>query len=74
LISLKGDHSNLVVKKVSTIRGVTSVSLVTGSVDIMSTCLFRETADLFNIIESIKNIENVDKVSWAEAYSIDISN
>jgi hypothetical protein len=32
----------------------------------MSTCLFRETADLFNIIESIKNIENVDKVSWAE--------
>jgi D-ribose pyranose/furanose isomerase RbsD len=32
----------------------------------MSTCLFRETADLFNIIESIKTNERVDKVSWAE--------
>ena len=32
----------------------------------MSTCLFRETADLFNIIESIKNIERVNNVSWAE--------
>jgi len=32
----------------------------------MSTCLFRETSDLFNIIESIKTIERVDKVSWAE--------
>ena len=63
---LKGDHSNLVAEKVSTIRGITSVSLVTGSVDIMSTCLFRETADLFNIIESIKTLERVDTVSWAE--------
>ena len=32
----------------------------------MSTCLFRETADLFNIIESIKSIERVNNVSWAE--------
>jgi hypothetical protein len=32
----------------------------------MSTCLFRETSDLFKIIESVKAIERVDKVSWAE--------
>jgi DNA-binding Lrp family transcriptional regulator len=66
LISLKGDDSNLVAQKVSTIKGITYVSLVTGSIDIMSTCLFRETADLFKIIESIKTLERVDKVSWAE--------
>jgi DNA-binding Lrp family transcriptional regulator len=65
-ISLTGGHSNVVVKKVSAMRGITSVSSVLGSVDIMSTCLFRETTDLFKIIESIKTIERVDKVSWVE--------
>jgi len=66
LISLKGDYAALVAQKVSTIKGITCVSLVTGNIDIMSTCLFRETSDLFKIIESIKTIERVDKVSWAE--------
>jgi DNA-binding Lrp family transcriptional regulator len=66
LISLRGDYADLVAQKVSTIKGITCVSLVTGNIDIMSTCLFRETADLFNIIESIKTNERVDKVSWAE--------
>jgi hypothetical protein len=32
----------------------------------MSTCLFRETINLFEIIEAIKNLEYVDKVSSAE--------
>ena len=40
--------------------------MVTGSIDILCACLFRETADLFKIIETIKTIEQVDKVSWAE--------
>jgi len=66
LISLKGDYADLVAQKVSTIKGITCVSLVTGNIDIMSTCLFRETTDLFKIIESIKTIERVDKVLWAE--------
>jgi hypothetical protein len=66
LITLKGDDTNLVAQKVSIIKGITCASLVTGSIDIMSTCLFRETADLFNIIESIKSIERVNNVSWAE--------
>jgi DNA-binding Lrp family transcriptional regulator len=66
LISLRGDYSDQVAQKISSIHGITCVSLVTGSIDIMSTCLFRETTDLFKIIGSIKNIERVDKVSWAE--------
>jgi hypothetical protein len=40
--------------------------LLTGNIDILSACLFRETADLFKIIENVKTIENVDKLSWAE--------
>ena len=66
LISLKGDYSHLVAQEVSTIKGITCVSLVTGSIDIMSSCLFRETTDLFKIVESIKSIERVDKVAWVE--------
>jgi DNA-binding Lrp family transcriptional regulator len=66
LISLKGDYSSLIAQKVSLIKGITCVSLVTGSIDILCTCLFKETSDLFNMIESVKTIERVDKVSWAE--------
>jgi hypothetical protein len=46
--------SNPVAEKISAIRGITCVSLVMGNIDIMSTCLFRETADLFKIIERSK--------------------
>jgi DNA-binding Lrp family transcriptional regulator len=66
LISLIGDYSNLIAQKVSLIKGITGVSLVTGSIDILCTCLFKETSDLFKMIESVKTIERVDKVSWAE--------
>jgi len=64
-ISLNGDDSN-VAQKISIIKGITCVSLVAGNVDILSTCVFRETTDLFNIIQSVKTIQKVDKVSWAE--------
>jgi len=66
LISLKGDYSNLVAEEVSVIRGIACVSLVTGSIDILSSCLFKETNDLFKIIGSVKTIERVDKVAWVE--------
>ncbi len=69
LISLKGDYSNLIAQKVSLIKGITCISLVTGSIDILCGCFFRETVDLFKIIESIKTIERVDQVSWAEEVS-----
>lgn len=43
---------------------------MTGSIDIQCGCLFRDTNDLFNIIESIKTIDRVDKVSWSEEVRI----
>jgi len=69
-ISLKGNYSDQVAQKISNIKGITCVSLVTGSIDIQCGCLFRDTNDLFNIIESIKTIERVDKVSWSEEVCI----
>src|SRR5215469_2211227 len=66
LISLKGDYSYQVAQKISSLKGITCVSLVTGNIDILCVCLFRDTNDLFKIIESIKTIERVDKVTWAE--------
>src|SRR5215471_20709687 len=66
LISLKGDYSDRVAQKISTIKGITCISLVTGSIDILCVCLFRDTNHLFKMIESIKTIERVEKVSWSE--------
>src|SRR5215831_1520571 len=64
LISLKGDYSDRVAQKISTIKGITCISLVTGN--ILCVCLFRDTNHLFKTIESIKTIERVEKVSWSE--------
>lgn len=66
LISLKGDHSGKAAQKISSIKGIIYISLVTGDNDIFSACLFRDTNDLFRIIESIRTTERVDKVSWSE--------
>jgi len=65
-ISLKGNYSNLVVQKISGITGITYISQVTGSFDILCFCLFTDIADLFSIIENIKSIERVDSVLWSE--------
>ena len=51
-------------------KGITSTSLVTGSIDILCVCLFRDTDHLFKIIETIKTIERVEKISWSEEVSI----
>jgi DNA-binding Lrp family transcriptional regulator len=66
LISLKGDYSHQVAEKISRIKGITCISLVTGSIDILCVCLFRDTDHLFKIIETIKTIERVEKVLWSE--------
>jgi hypothetical protein len=66
LISLKGNYSDQVAQKISSIKGITCISLVTGSIDILCVSLFKDTYHLFKIIESIKTIERVEKVSWSE--------
>jgi DNA-binding Lrp family transcriptional regulator len=66
LISLKGDYSDQVAQKISRIKGITCISLVAGSIDVLCVCLFRDTDHLFKIIEGIKTIERVEKVSWSE--------
>ena len=70
LISLKGNYADQVAQKISIIKGITSTSLVTGSIDILCVCLFRDTDQLFKIIETIKTIERVEKVAWSEEVSI----
>lgn len=70
LISLKGNYADQVAQKISSIKGITSISLVTGTIDILCVCLFKDTNHLFKIIETIKTIERVEKVSWSEEVSI----
>lgn len=69
LISLKGDFSTPIAQKISNIRGITFVALVTGGIDILCVCIFKDTDNLFKIIENIRAIERVDKVTWSEEVS-----
>jgi hypothetical protein len=55
--------------------GIMSVSEVTGSFDILCICTFKNTDELFSLIENIKTIERINKVAWAEevrSYSIEV--
>src|SRR5918911_4610661 len=65
-ISLKGDKSYEVAQKLAGIRGVIGVSELTGHFDILCTCIFKNTEELFSLIENIKTIERIDKVTWSE--------
>ncbi len=69
LITLKGDFSGPIAQKISKIRGITFVSLVTGGIDIFCICIFKDTDNLFKIIENIRAIERIDKVTWSEEFS-----
>ena len=65
-ITLRGDKSYEVAQKLAGIHGVIAVSELTGNFDILCTCIFKNTEELFNLIENIKTIERVDKVTWSE--------
>src|ERR671933_2586668 len=72
-ISLKGDKSYEVAQKLAGIRGITSVSELTGSFDILCTCIFKNTDELFGLIEYVKTIERIEKVAWVEeVHSIEV--
>jgi DNA-binding Lrp family transcriptional regulator len=69
LISLKGDFSTPIAQKISNIRGITFIALVTGGIDILCICVFKDTDNLFKILENIRAIDRVDKVTWSEEVS-----
>ena len=69
LISLKGNSSAQVAQKISIIKRVAFISIVTGNIDILCTCIFKDTVDLFTKVESIKTIKGVDNVMWSEEVS-----
>ena len=66
-ISLKGGKSYEVVQKLAGIGGITSIAEVRGNdFDILCTCIFKNTDELFSLIENIKTIERINKVASVE--------
>ena len=66
-ISLQGGNSYEVAQNLASISGITSVSEVRGNdFDILCICMFKNTDELFSLIENIKTIERINKVAWAE--------
>ena len=65
-ISLKGGNSYGVAQKLAGTSGIISVSEVTGNdFDILCICIFKNTEELFSLIENIKTIERINNVAWA---------
>jgi hypothetical protein len=48
-------------KKLAGISGIISVSEVTGSFDILCTCIFKNTEELFSLMENIKQLKELTK-------------
>ena len=65
-ISVRGDKTYEVTEKLTGINGITALSEVTGSYDILCVCVFKETDDLFRLLEDIKTIERIHEVTWSE--------
>jgi DNA-binding Lrp family transcriptional regulator len=66
-ISLKRDGSYEVAQKLAGIGGITAVSEVRcNDFDILCICIFRNTDELFSLIENIKAIDRIDKIACAE--------
>jgi DNA-binding Lrp family transcriptional regulator len=65
-ISLRG-KSYEVAQKLAATNGIIAVSEVMGNdFDILCTCIFKNTDELFDLTENIKTIERIDKVTWSE--------
>ena len=65
-ISLRG-KSYEVAQKLAATNGIIAVSEVMGNdFDILCTCIFKNTDELFSLIENIKTVERIDKVAWLE--------
>ena len=58
-ISLKGVKSYEVAQKLAGISGITAVTEVMWSFDILCICIFKNTDELFRLIENIKTIERI---------------
>ena len=65
-ISIRGDKTYEVTGKLTRINGITAISEVTGNFDVLCVCVFKDTDDLFRLLEDIKTIERVHEVSWSE--------
>ena len=65
-ISLRG-KSYEVAQKLAATNGIIAVSEVMGNdFDILCTCIFKNTDELFDLTENIKTIERIDKVACSE--------
>jgi hypothetical protein len=65
-ISIKRTTSRQVSQRLSDIAGIIGILEVLGSYDILCACIYIDSANLFSLIEKIKEIEGVAKVDYTE--------
>jgi DNA-binding Lrp family transcriptional regulator len=65
-VYLKEGHINSIAEKVSHIKGIQSATIHIGNSDIVGVFVFKDAAQLLEIMNYAKKIEGVDRVVWSE--------
>src|SRR5262245_38417528 len=65
-IYIRNGESRHLAEQVAKVRGILNVSVHVGNSDVVSEFAYRDSNELLEFIEIIKNLPGVDKVVWSE--------
>ena len=65
-IYLKNGNVNSILDKVSKLKGVISLEVHIGNLDIIAKVVYNQGLDLLDLITNIKNMEGIDRIVWSE--------
>jgi DNA-binding Lrp family transcriptional regulator len=65
-IQLRGGRIESTVDNLTKINGITSISASIGSFEMMCSIVYIDTMQLWNIISSVQELDNVQEVLWSE--------
>src|SRR5215472_16606208 len=73
-VYLKNGDTREVASGLAKMLGIASVSIHIGNADVVAEFMYRDSADLLEFIQTIKNNSGVDKVVWSEeVYKVPLS-
>jgi DNA-binding Lrp family transcriptional regulator len=65
-IRLKGGNIQSIVKRLQGIRGIITISANIGTFPITCTIVYKNTPELWNMISSVQELDNIQEVLWSE--------
>jgi DNA-binding Lrp family transcriptional regulator len=65
-VSLRNGESKEVAARIARMPGMLSVSIHIGNTDLVGEFVYRNSADLLDLMEIIKNLDGVERAVWSE--------